>query len=247
MIIDAHVHVDDVPALGWHLPAELVLRQMDEAGVDVSVIMTITDAPEVNREALQMLADVMQEHPGRFEAYARMHPWTADSERLLVHAIRELGYCGLKLHPVSSIGHPADESSLRLMRAAARLGAVTMLHCGDDPFCTPLEIEQAAIRVPECTLVMAHLGAYLHGDDVIAVCERNPNLMIDTSCCPYPWRIREAIDRCGKERVIWGSDGPGCPPGIELAKLERVPGLTADERQALVYDNQRRLIDGVER
>jgi hypothetical protein len=47
--------------------------------------------------------------------------------------------------------------------------------------------------------------------------------------------------------VIWGSDGPGCPPGIELAKLDRVPGLTAAERQALVHDNQRRLIDGVER
>ena len=72
--------------------------------------MTITDAPEVNREALQMLADVMREHPGRFEAYARIHPWYGDdSERLLVHAIRELGFCGLKLHPVSSIGHPADE------------------------------------------------------------------------------------------------------------------------------------------
>ena len=26
---------------------------------------------------------------------------------------------------------------------------------------------------------MAHLGAYLHGDDVIAVCERHPNTMVD--------------------------------------------------------------------
>ena len=93
---------------------------------------------------------------------------------------------------------------------------------------------------------MAHLGAYLHGDDVIAVCERNPNTMVDTSCCPYPWRIREAIDRCGVERVSGAPTAPAAA-GIELAKLDRVPGLTAAERQALVHDNQRRLIDGVER
>ncbi len=247
MIIDAHVHVDEVPALGWHLPAELVLRQMEEAGVDVSVIMTITDAPEVNPRAIEEIAEVMQQHPGRFEAYARVHPWDGDeAERLLVRAIKELRYAGLKLHPVSTIGHPADESSLRLMRAAARLGAPTLLHSGDDPFCTPLECEQAAIRVPEATLVLAHLGAYCHGADVITVCERNPNVMVDTSCCPYPWLIREAIDRCGAERVIWGSDGPGCPPGIELDKLRRA-GLTDAEWELVTYGNQKRLLDGVDR
>jgi uncharacterized protein len=247
VIIDAHVHVDDVPALGWHLPAELVLKQMDEAGVDVSVIMTITDAPEVNAGALELLAEVRQQHPGRFELYARMHPWYGDTaERMLVRAIRELGYAGLKLHPVSTIGHPADETSLRLMRVAARFGAPTLLHCGDDPFCTPLECEQAAVRAPEATIVLAHLGAYCHGADAITVCERNENVMIDTSCCPYPWLIREAVDRCGAERILWGSDGPGCPPGIELAKLDRA-GLTASERELLVYGNQRRLLDGVDR
>ena len=95
-------------------------------GVQTAVIMTITDAPEVNPTALEMIADVCARWPGRFEAYARIHPWYGDeAERLLVRAIRELRFVGLKLHPVTTIAHPADESSLRLIRAAARLGAPT--------------------------------------------------------------------------------------------------------------------------
>ena len=133
-IIDAHFHVDDVPALGWHMPPELAIEQLDAAGVQTAVIMTITDAPEVNPAALEMIADVCARWPGRFEAYARIHPWYGDeAERLLVRAISELRFVGLKLHPVTTIAHPADESSLRLIRAAARLGAPTLIHCGDDP------------------------------------------------------------------------------------------------------------------
>jgi len=123
-VIDAHFHVDDVPALGWHMPPELAIEQLDEAGVQTAVIMTITDAPEVNPTALEMIAEACARWPGRFEAYARIHPWYGDeAEALVVRAIRELRFVGLKLHPVTTIAHPADESSLRLIRAAARLGA----------------------------------------------------------------------------------------------------------------------------
>ena len=186
-VIDAHFHVDDVPALGWHMPPELAIEQLDAAGVQTAVIMTITDAPEVNPTALEMIADVCARWPGRFEAYARIHPWYGDeAERLIVRAIRELRFVGLKLHPVTTIAHPADESSLRLIRAAARLGAPTMIHCGDDPFCTPLELEQAAIRVPEATIVFGHMGAYFHSEDALAVAERCENVDARDLRLPVP-------------------------------------------------------------
>jgi predicted TIM-barrel fold metal-dependent hydrolase len=246
-VIDAHFHVDDVPALGWHMPPELAIEQLDAAGVQTAVIMTITDAPEVNPTALEMIADVCARWPGRFEAYARIHPWYGDeAERLLVRAISELRFVGLKLHPVSTISHPADESSLRLMRAAARLGAPTLIHCGDDPFCTPLELEQAAIRVPEATIVFGHMGAYFHGQDAIAVAERCDNVVLETSACPYPELIGEAVRRVGAGRVIFGSDGPGCPPAIELDKVRRA-GLSPADLRKVTYENQRALMDRVAR
>ena len=48
VIIDAHMHVDDIPALGWKMEAGLV-RRLDEAGIDRGVVMTIVDAPESAR------------------------------------------------------------------------------------------------------------------------------------------------------------------------------------------------------
>jgi predicted TIM-barrel fold metal-dependent hydrolase len=246
VIIDAHVHVDEVPALGWSMPVGATIAHMDRTGIDRSVIMTITDAPAVNADALEMLADEVRIHRGRLVAYARIHPWYGDrAEALLEHALSDLGFRGLKLHPVTSLTHPGDESTLRLIRGAARHGAPTLFHCGDEPLTTPLEIEQAAMRCPEATIVLAHMGAYAHHEDAIAVAERNPNVVLETSGVPYPGVIAEAIDRLGAERVIWGSDGPGCRPELERRKLALVE-LSASQRRLVMGGSQQRLLDRVE-
>ena len=57
MIIDAHMHVDDLPALGWSLEAAECVRRLDEAGIEKGVVMTIVDAPEVNPRALELIAE----------------------------------------------------------------------------------------------------------------------------------------------------------------------------------------------
>ena len=78
MIIDAHLHVDDVPALGWQMKAELCVRRLDEAGVDAGIVMTITDWPEVNPNSLELVAGACATYPDRLYAFARMHPWYGD-------------------------------------------------------------------------------------------------------------------------------------------------------------------------
>ncbi len=40
MIIDSHVHVDEVKPLGWIDPPEVMLRLLDEVGIDRAIIMT---------------------------------------------------------------------------------------------------------------------------------------------------------------------------------------------------------------
>src|SRR5207248_3709745 len=117
VIIDAHLHVDDIPALGWQLAAADCIRRLDEAGIERGVVMTIVDAPEVNPGALELIAEACAAFPGRLEAFARIHPWYGDeSLALLERAIGELGFKGLKLHPVTTIAHPAGEDTLRLIR-----------------------------------------------------------------------------------------------------------------------------------
>ena len=109
MIFDGHMHVDDVPSLGWKMDPALCIQSMDDAGVDKAIIMTITDMPQMNVRALDLIAEACSAYPGRLFGFARMHPgYGAEAVDWLEHAITELGFKGLKLHPVSTLAHPSS-------------------------------------------------------------------------------------------------------------------------------------------
>ncbi len=245
VIIDAHLHVDDVPALGWSLEAAYCVRRLDEAGIDRGVVMTIVDAPEVNPNALELVAEACAAYPGRLEAFARIHPWYGDrSLELLDRAIGDLGFKGLKLHPVSTIAHPGGEETLRLIRRAAEHSAPTLFHCGDEPLTTPLTIAHAAAACPEATIILGHMGGYVHADEAIDVAERFRNLVLETSAMPYPAKVRAAVERLGPERVLYASDGPACSPRIELEKV-RLAGLDPAAERLVTGGNAERILAAV--
>jgi predicted TIM-barrel fold metal-dependent hydrolase len=239
------MHVDELPALGWSLEAAECIRRLDEAGISKGVVMTIVDAPEVNPRALELIAEACAEHRGRLEAFARIHPWYGEeAAALLERAISELGFKGLKLHPVTTIAHPAGEDTLRLIRIAAAHRAPTLFHCGDEPLTTPLAIERAAAACPEATIILGHMGGYFHVDEAIEVAERRRNVVLETSAMPYPAKILEAVERIGAERVLYASDGPACSPRIEVEKV-RLAGLDAEAERLVLGENAARLLDGV--
>jgi predicted TIM-barrel fold metal-dependent hydrolase len=244
VIVDAHLHVDDLPALGWKLDAAECVRRMDEAGIERGVVMTIVDAPEVNPRALELLVDACAQFPGRLEAFARIHPWYGDEAVALLDRAFSLGFKGLKLHPVTTIAHPADEATLRLIRVAADHNAPTLFHCGDEPLTTPYAIAPAAAACPEATIILGHMGGYFHVDEAIEVAERHDNVVLETSAMPYPAKIREAVERIGARRVLYASDGPACSPRIEVEKV-RLAALAPADEQLVFADNATRILDGV--
>jgi predicted TIM-barrel fold metal-dependent hydrolase len=244
MIIDAHLHVDDVPALGWKLEAADCVRRMDEAGIELGVVMTIVDAPEVNPDAIDLIAEACAAFPGRLEAFARIHPWYGEQALELLERAFALGFKGLKLHPVTTIAHPAGEETLALIRAAAAHGAPTLFHCGDEPLTTPLAIARAAEVCPEASIILGHMGGYFHVDEAIETAERYPNLLLETSAMPYPAKVHEAVERLGPERVLYASDGPACSPRIEVEKV-RLAGLDLDGERLVLGENARQMLDAV--
>jgi predicted TIM-barrel fold metal-dependent hydrolase len=246
VIIDSHAHVDEVPALGWIDPPEALIAELDEAGIDRAVVMTYTEAPALNPRAVDYLAEQVARFPDRLVGYVRLHPWyEREAHDLLDRAIGQLGMKGLKLHPVGSLAHPASEASLRLIRQAAGYHAPVLFHCGDEALTTPLQIAQAAERAPEASIILGHMGGYVHVEEAIETAARLPNLYLETSAMPYPDLIRRAVDVVGPSRVLFASDGPGCSPRLELRKLE-LAGLTDPERALVCSGNIQRLLDGVQ-
>jgi predicted TIM-barrel fold metal-dependent hydrolase len=204
--------------------------------------MTIADLPGINPEALELIAEACDEYPGRLYGFIRLHPWyRQESRSLLSRAVGELGFRGLKLHPVSSLAHPSGEDTIALIRRAGELGVPTLFHCGDEPMTTPLSIEPAAIACPDSVVILGHMGGYFHVDEAIEVAERQSNIVLETSAMPYPAKIKEAVERIGAERVVFGSDGPVSSPVLEREKVV-IAGLSPEETTLVLGGNAARLL-----
>jgi uncharacterized protein len=243
-IVDAHMHIDNIPALGWDMGVELCVNRMDEAGIAAAIVMTITDWPEVNEQSLDLIADACAAHPGRLYGFARIHPWYGQRALEALDGALTRGFKGLKLHPVTTVAHPASDGSVSLIRRAAERGAPTLFHCADEPMTTPLAIAAAARACPEATIILGHMGGYMHVDEAIEVAERFPNVVLETSAMPYPRKIRDAVDRLGAGRVLYASDGPGCSPRIEVEKV-RLAQLGAEAESLVMGGNVHRILDRV--
>lgn len=233
-VFDAHMHVDNVPSLGWSMSAADCIRRMDDAGVESAIIMTITDAPALNPSALELIAAACAEYPRRLHGFARLHPGYGEHAiNLLRTAVRDLGFIGLKLHPVSTLSHPSGPDTVAIVREAADLGVPVLFHCGDEPMTTPYQIAPLAGKCPEAQIILGHMGGYYHVDDAIAAAEKFPNLYLETSAMPFPQKIHEAVRRIGAGRVIFGSDGPVCSPVLEIEKVRLAKLADADAAQVL--------------
>jgi predicted TIM-barrel fold metal-dependent hydrolase len=242
VIIDFHTHVDEAELFGWIDPPEKLVPLLDEAGIDKAACMTYVDLPGSNPRALEYLAEAVGRFPDRLVGFVRLNPnYRRDAQAALRRAVAEFGFRGVKLHPTTTLAHPAEAPTVELMRLCGELGVAVLFHCGDDPYTTPQAIELGAEQAPDTAVVMGHMGGYFHVDEAIAAAERHPNLYLETSAMPYPRKIAEAVERVGAERVILGSDGPGCNPALEVEKV-RMLGLPERAQEQVLGGNAARLL-----
>ena len=120
-----------------------------------------------------------------------------------------------------------------------------LVHCGHPIFTLPWSIEEAVVAFPELRLVLGHMG---HGNIVyinasIDVAARNPNVYLETSGMPMHTKIREAVERIGADRVMYGSDAPFHHPRVEMEKV-RVSGLSTELVERVLGTSARALFLG---
>jgi len=116
-IINAHVHLIEPPKVDQENPEEL-LRQMDDAGVNKSVLFAV-DAPIIY-SSNEYVAKLCKIHPDRFIGFASVTPtWDHNNDiARLDKAIQEYGLKGLKFHPPLQKFSPDDPMAFPLYRRA---------------------------------------------------------------------------------------------------------------------------------
>jgi len=237
-IINSHVHLIDLMGmvnkypdlklsdgisvmgdLGRLLPLlseDEVIKQMDEAGIEKSVLFAV-EAPMVYCSN-EMVASLCQKYSERFIGFASVDPKQKDAAEILEKAVTKLGLKGLKLHPPLQNFYPNDEVAFPVYAKAQELGIPVVFHIGTTPFgamcrldqANPILIDEVAVRFPDLKIVLTHLGT-LWQNEAFMVVEKNPNVYIDTAA--YPYEIKEILNenmikRIGENKIIFGTDYP---------------------------------------
>ncbi|MFP3903947.1 MAG: amidohydrolase family protein [Armatimonadota bacterium] len=237
MIVDCHVHVKGGCKYRREFRPSQILQVMDEAGVDRSVIFAMS-LPSRASNALTM--DCYNEDPDRFIPFAHVLPQERQGAvEELTRCFDELGMRGLKLHCGEM-----QEPSLHLLRPILELCVAQQAPVLIDMAYNLSLAREIADAFPDLKLIIAHLGAPDDEDmaeQFIVLAGQHPNIHLDTSYCHRPWKILEAIERLGADRVIFGSDGPIIHPTIELAKIE-VCNLSDEDYERVTAENILRLL-----
>ena len=221
MIFDAHMHVGDFgPMFNVSLDRDGLAAIIDEHGYDGCCVF------HPDNEYVRQVVESIPEAYALVWANPRLPGYLEAAARFLEHP----KFLGMKLHPLIDGYHPDEPGVHPLMQLLADRGLPVLIHCGHPIFTLPWSIEELAARFPEVKVVLGHIG---HGNVVyinasIDVAERNPNVYLETSGMPMHTKIKEAVERVGPERVLYGSDAPFHHPAVEILRVQ-VSGLEPDQ------------------
>jgi predicted TIM-barrel fold metal-dependent hydrolase len=241
MIIDGHVHIGVAQCLQMDADAERLIGWADGVGFDRLFVTHVTALYYEMREGNDRLGAELARHGDRLLGYVtipthRLGPQGCDEIR---RCVETYGMRGVKMysHPESSI---TEASSTPMLELAAELELPVLGHF------TPEECDVLMQRVPEATVVMAHMGGqpYAKGNWHLAVevAGRHPNLCLDTATSQIDnGMIEYAVEQIGAERIHFGTDMPLLDPWVQRAKVAGAE--ISDEAKALILGgNLQRLL-----
>lgn len=248
MIIDAHTHryaqevIDDPRAFatlhqeghwldlvcpenrpqlqGW-ADRDKMLTDMGDAGVDSSALLAwYWEKPETCSLHNDWHAKWIKEDPGRFHAFAAIHPAMGCPLEELYQRDEE-GFCGIgECHPEVQGFTMRDPVFLSCMQFADEKGWPVNFHVtepvGHDypgRTATPLEdFLWLARQFPSLKMILAHAGGLFPFYELNRRLRPElKNVYYDLAACPLlydPSLYRLLIEAVGYGKLIWGSDYP---------------------------------------
>jgi uncharacterized protein len=206
---------------------ERLLQNMDEAGIDVSVLLPLDyglalgDPAESLADQCRWLGGLQEKYPKRLVAFTTVDPRRRGAAEFVRRSVEEWGLRGLKLHPGAGF-FPNSRETYRVMEVAAECKLAVVVHTGQivyplkSRYCDPIYLDDILVDFPDLKIQAAHL-AYGWRDQLNHMGATKPNLFTDfagwqrnsmNGSDAFPRALREALDHFGPQRVFFGTDGP---------------------------------------
>jgi predicted TIM-barrel fold metal-dependent hydrolase len=214
----------------WDLTGELALKDMNEGGIDKSVI-SVCDfglCPEIGEgkytiaEQNKLYAELGKKYPDRFISFFGIDPRRPGAYKLFDRAVKEWGMKGLKLLPPTGF-FPDDKEVYPLYAKAEELGVPLLIHTGPETipllskYGWPIYLDEVCNSFPDLKIVAAHL-AYCWWEELVELASNKTNLYVDLASWQTKTRrrkdmefyrtLRAVLNGIGARRVLFGSDYP---------------------------------------
>ena len=221
-IFDADTHLSLTEENG--LSAEDLLRSMDRAGVDRSLVWLqppyMRDVVQANRYVYESA----RQHPDRLTPFGWVDPhFGLQSAYETIDRCAEMyGMKGIKLNGAQNTFFIDDEAQIDpIISRIEERGLVLALHIGADfyDFTHPYRCAKVARRHPNLRMLVVHMGGaglpHL-GNSAIEFAQQHPNMLLVGSAISY-LMVAKAIQTLGAHRICFGSDAPFAFQHVEVA------------------------------
>ena len=205
-----------------------LIEHMDEAGIDVGVIMPLDweigfkDKAGVTIEKMhEIYAGLAKNYKGRLIAFAGIDPQRENAVDIFDWSINKLGMKGLKLYPPTGF-YPFDKRVYPLYERCEAMGLPVLIHTGGpgiallpSRFANPIYLQDVQADFPKLNIWIGHAGHKLYREEAIEVAAVAVNTYLELSFWQevayedeelfIRW-LDYARRKVGVHRIIWGSD-----------------------------------------
>ena len=250
-IIDFHTHPylkDEDNICGYKNVLQLSenKKYLEEAGIVKICGSVISPSAPPTWETVQRLNDealkIRELYPDFYVPGFHVHPKYVKESVREVERMTKLGV-GLvgELVPYMYDWHYGDHGFEEILEAVAAYRLPVSFHTMPDEMDV---VEGYLQRYPEVDFIAAHPGEKSQYLRHIRLLKEYDNYYLDLSGTGM-FRfgmLRYGIDEAGAEKFLFGSDFPVCHPFMNIGGVENDYTLTETEKQAVFFDNAKRLL-----
>jgi len=230
MIIDAHAHLGYDYAFEEDSTLEDLLAGIEKNRIDVTIVQpgTVFDLRTVAKQH-NAIAALARKMPSRIFGMANPNPHLPSSKynKEIERCIEDLGFVGVKLHPLGHAVNPCQPAGKKVFEAARKLEIPVMVHTGTGiPWALPSTLIEVAMDYPDLDIILAHSGSAIFRNEAALAARLCPRIYLETSWMPTT-AIHSFVKTLGADRIMFGSD-VAKNVATELEKFRSI-GLTEEE------------------
>jgi predicted TIM-barrel fold metal-dependent hydrolase len=260
---DPHPDPVTVSGLRLNMPAyrsfeeksiDAFMEEMDEAGIDVGVVMGRQSPPPYGSIPNDEVAELVATYPGRFVGFGAVDAGTGDSALREIERCRGLGLKGIALDNGWSDPplYDDDERIFPLYELCQREGLIVSLTSSifvgpDMTYCMPVHIQRVAQRFKRLTIVVPHAG-WPWTTEMCGVAFQNPNVYLIPDFyghipnTPGAEQYVRSANYFLSYRLLFGSSYPVRPLGQSVEQFKALPFDSEDIRRRGLGLNAARLL-----